>query len=215
MDTVYIGDGMCAFSCFCAYPWSRWLPGQCLCPRPGAAAEILPHSHWEAWGWTDSALVWTANWPRSPAARSDTPQSPLWGVQHRKTEVRKLSQKQKTEETLFMYSARYDWSNFLLIVSQGLGVASFRTQNKDNAQSQNKSFITDSVFILSPPSTKKHLDTTENKAFYWFQFHLQTDPSPWSLKCWKSIQLKSFVVKAVFLPIKKKTKSHSPVCLHT
>lgn len=27
------------------YLWSRWLPGQCLCPLPEAVAGKLPHSH--------------------------------------------------------------------------------------------------------------------------------------------------------------------------
>jgi len=75
------GSCVCVCVCVCVrtYPWSRWLPGRCLCPPPGAVAGTHPHSHWAASGWTDSALAGTANRLRSPAARSDTPPSPLWG----------------------------------------------------------------------------------------------------------------------------------------
>lgn len=60
------------------YLWSRWQPGQCLCPLLGAVAGKLPRSRWEAWAWTDSVLAWMANWLRSQAAPSGTPPSPLW-----------------------------------------------------------------------------------------------------------------------------------------
>lgn len=66
-----------SFFFFFVYLWSRWRPCRCLCLRPGAAAGKLPRSRWEASGWTGSALAWMADWPRSPAAHSGTPPSPL------------------------------------------------------------------------------------------------------------------------------------------